>query len=96
MTPRELILSEILEERILQASRFSAEHDSCHACTDWVSLLCRHLGLAVDDEAEVTMWRYRRQLIRVAATALAALEALDLKYPTSRAVGQPPEERTAK
>jgi hypothetical protein len=96
MTPRELILSEILEERTLQESRHRRV-DPFHEASAWIALISRHAGLAIGDGAVMDdPVRFRRQMVRVASLALAAIELHDAKYPPSRAVGQPPEERTSK
>jgi hypothetical protein len=89
---RETIFREIAQERERQDSLFGGmEHDSTHSATDWVAIIIRHLGLAVDDgsPADVCLMsdhcagadpvRYRRQMVRVAAVAVAALEVFDHK-----------------
>lgn len=91
----EPIYQEITAERTRQdALHGGARHDDRHTCTDWVALLVRHLGLAIDDGKPgagtfhgpsnshslcENPARYRRQLVRVAAVAVAALEAFDRK-----------------
>lgn len=96
MTDRERILSEIREERRIQETRYSASNDDCLSGAAWVAILCRHVGLAIDDGGTRDFARFRRQMVRVAATALAAVEALDRLLPPDLAVGQPLEERTDK
>lgn len=89
---RESILAEVSAERERQDSLFGgACHDDTHSATDWVAILIRHLGLAVDDGSPAGVCfmndhcagadpaRYRRQMVRVAAVAVAALETFDRK-----------------
>lgn len=107
---RESILAEVSAERNRQDGLFGgAAHDDAHSAADWVSIIVRHLGLAVDDgsPAGVCMMndhcagadpvRYRRQLVRVAAVAVAALEVFDRKMAQSEQApallpqGRPPD-----
>ena len=88
---RKAVLQEIEAERQRQDALFGGPaHDDQHAMMDWVGILVRHLGLAVDDgmpsggatnghTACSNPARYRRQLVRVAAVSVAAIEAFDRK-----------------
>lgn len=49
--------------------------DILHSPNDWLAIVTRHLGLAANDRGTHDAARFKRQLIRVAATAIAALEA---------------------
>ena len=60
-----------------RAEGYTEAHDDAHPLTTWVALLARHAGLAMDDGGCVSVERFRRQMIRVAAVAVAAAEALD-------------------
>jgi hypothetical protein len=81
------LFQEVLDERGNQDRQYGPEHDDQHSREEWLNLLVRHLGLATDDgsgrAAEV---RYRQQLLRVAALALAALESYDRQHPPDRGV----------
>lgn len=90
--PRAGILGEVSIERDRQDSLFGgADWDDQHSATDWVSIIVRHLGLAVDDGSPAGVClltdhcagsdpvRYRRQMIRVAAIAVASVETFDRK-----------------
>lgn len=78
MTPRESVFDEIDFERMAQDAQWGgAAHDDGHTATEWVALLTRHLGLAVDDGTGAADERLRKQLVRVAALAVAAIEAQD-------------------
>lgn len=78
MALQENILREIQQERTHQdALHGGPKKDDQHTPADWVAILARHLGLAVGDAAVIDVVRYRRQLIRVAAVAVAAVESLD-------------------
>lgn len=67
----------------------------------WVGILVRHLGLAVDDGLPVggstnahsiceCPARYRRQMIRVAAVAVAAIESFDRKVESYQEIPEHP------
>jgi hypothetical protein len=94
---RTTILESILAERERQDSLWGgAEHDDKHEVRDWIVILARHLGLACYDgspsdvchKTEATgkydPARYRRELIRLAAVAVAALEAEERRSGRSR------------
>lgn len=89
---RDSIFVEVAAERARQDGLFGGpEHDDAHSATDWVAILVRHVGLAVDDGSPAGIClldnpvaghdpaRYRRQMVRVAAVAIAALETFDRK-----------------
>jgi hypothetical protein len=80
VTGRESILAEVVAERHAQeAQGYTAAWDAAHTPDRWLCLLLRHAGLGVDDGDGHDPARYRRQLVRVAALAVAALEAHDRK-----------------
>ena len=70
-----------------------AEHDDEHTRIDWIRFIAEHLGKALGGRVEVidevhwftatisgsvgAMSEFRRQMIRVAALAVAAVESLD-------------------
>ncbi len=75
---RDSIFSEITQERDAQDVLYGgAAHDDRHGPFTWIALLTRHLGLAVDDGGNDSQERFRRQMLRVAALAVAALESHD-------------------
>lgn len=91
-THREKILSEIEAERRRQDELFGgADHDSKHSLAQWLVIIMTHVGLAGWDGSpddvclpnEATRKydpeRYRKELIRVAAVAVAALEDFERK-----------------
>ncbi len=74
----EAILRSIVTERQCQDSKYGGQRcDDMHTPGCWAQILMRHLGLAFSDAAEIDPVRYRKQLIRVAATCVAAVESLD-------------------
>jgi hypothetical protein len=86
--PQEAVLAEIVLERMAQ----DAEHggpaaDDEHDCNEWLVIALRHLGLAANDEAAVDPGRFRRQMIRVSAVALAAVESFDRKAAAPKVAG---------
>lgn len=83
---RDSIFAEISLERRRQDALYGPMHDDQHSPAEWVAIACRHLGLAVDDGQPSSAAtdthglgssRFRRQMLRVAAVAIAALEALE-------------------
>lgn len=74
------ILEEIDAERLAQDRQWGGpSHDDGHNCNDWIAIMVRHLGLAASDEGAECGERFRRQLIRMAALAIAATESFDRK-----------------
>lgn len=78
------VANEVVVERIRQreAESWSEDHDDLHTVNDWVALIVRYSGRAMDaaEMADVSMlYRpvYRRRLVQVAAIAVAAVESLD-------------------
>ena len=63
------------------------DHDDLHHYNDWTAILVRHLGLAAGDEAEVDEARWRKQMIRIAALACAAVESHDRREERKRTAG---------
>jgi hypothetical protein len=86
------IVAEVIGERERQDAQWGGpEHDDRHLANDWVAIIVRHLGLAADDAAATDPERFRRQLVRVAAVAVAALESFD-RTRRPKAAGHVPEE----
>jgi hypothetical protein len=74
----ERVLSEVRQERAMQDSLWGGPaHDDLHTPAGWMAVLCRHLGLAADDAGGIDPARFRRQMVRVAALAVAAVESRD-------------------
>lgn len=81
---REAIYGEIATEREAQDARYGGEgHDDQHTFNDWIVLCCRYAskaaaypacseGRTVEDSK-----RFRANMIRVAALAVAAVEYVD-------------------
>jgi len=88
MNNRQLILSEIEAERQAQDREHGGPaHDDTHTCNDWLAILVRHLGLAGSDEAVIDPVRFRRQMIRVGALAVAIVESFDRKAGQPKVAG---------
>lgn len=80
-TERELVFDEIIRERMSQdAEHGGPPHDDSLSENEWIAILARHVGLAAGDKAEVNAARFRRQMIRVAACAVAAVESFDRRH----------------
>lgn len=87
----ERVLKEIRGERARQFAEWgwqpnngdrdlvAHEHDDQHAPGDWTRFIVRHLGRAEQGIEDGDRYRYRDQLLRVAALAVAAIESFDRK-----------------
>jgi hypothetical protein len=90
VSERDGIFAEIDQERKTQDELWGgSDFDGRHRPNDWIAILCRQLGLAASDGGKIDVYRYRRQLVRLASTAVAALESLDRQT----VVGPGPEQR---
>lgn len=73
---REKIFEEIDAERRAQDKKWGgAEHDDRHGSYDWIAYVTRHTGLAVCRPWDPSV--FRKQMLRVAALAVAAIEWVD-------------------
>lgn len=69
------IFQEIREERQAQDAKWGGpDHDDQHVPNDWIAFIGRHAGMA---SYGVTDSTFRKQMKRVAALAVAAIEAYD-------------------
>lgn len=85
---QESILDEVRQERALQDRLFGgADHDDRHMPNEWIAILTRHLGLAAGDAADIDPARFRRQMVRIAALGVAAVEAMDRRGKVAGATG---------
>ena len=89
------ILGEVEDERQVQDMRWGGQdHDDGHTAAEWVALVARHLGLSFNDGAgEIDRVRFRRQMLRVAALAVACVEAIDRQAGVEHGGGCPFESR---
>lgn len=86
------IYDEIKEERTRQREEWGgADHDIKHNTHDWIAFIAKHLGKAVMWPFDKKVYRY--QLIRVAALAVAAVEAFDLLMSMEDNIYNDPERR---
>jgi hypothetical protein len=77
---REKIFEEIDVERRAQDEKWGgADHDDRHGSYDWIAFIARHTGLAVCRPWDPAV--FRRQMVRVAALAVAAVEWVDRAGP---------------
>jgi hypothetical protein len=75
----ENIFNAIIDERHRQDEKWGGpDHDDKHSYGDWIIYLVQHLAKA---SLAVSRQRYRYQLVRIAALAVAAIESFDRKYP---------------
>ena len=69
---------EVNAERTRQRVQWGDDHDQRHNAHDWIALITEHAGRALEaHHRNAYSPAYRQQLIRVAALAVAAVEALD-------------------
>jgi hypothetical protein len=79
---RQALLLEIVSERMRQEAKWGTKHDDEHDWEEWAQLLFRLIEeadntlLGPEDDLSATP-RWRKHMIEVAATALAAVEAYD-------------------
>jgi hypothetical protein len=72
--PQSKIINQIIEERKQQDERFGGlSHDKKHSTSDWNRYIMKHLGRWATEKGQDK----RYAMVRVAALALAALEAYD-------------------
>ena len=72
------VYDEILRERNRQDRKWGGpDHDDQHSPADWISYLAKHIGKAVAWPFDAAL--FHRQMVRVAALAVAAIEVLDRK-----------------
>lgn len=79
MTQTEQALTEVEKERGHQDTQWGGpEHDDTHAPRDWIAILGKHFGrLERNWDEPKAIAHFRRQLIKVAAVAVAAVEWCD-------------------
>lgn len=72
------IANDVLQECQRQDEKWGGpEHDDQHTDREWTAIVAEHLGRAGYAISEDDAVGYRRQMVRVAALAVAALEAFD-------------------
>lgn len=82
------IFSEVETERQCQDSLHGGPpKDDLRSEQEWISIAVRHLGLASGDEGVIDPERFRKQMIRVAALCVAAVESVDRKQGKSYEAG---------
>lgn len=70
------VMLEICDERTRQDAKWGGpEHDAQHSPLTWAALVTRHAMRAADGSG--TLPTFRKQMVRAAALALAAIEACD-------------------
>lgn len=74
----ETIYEEVYDERIKQDAKWGVRHDDQYDnSNDWVGLIVKHAGRAVFQKRPT----FRKQMIHVAALAIAAIEWCDRRGP---------------
>jgi hypothetical protein len=74
------IWEEVLKERSRQSTKYGGNaHDDGHSVNDWVAYIAYHAGLA-SYKAD-----FRKQMVRVAALAVAAIECFDRRAKKDKA-----------
>lgn len=76
------IFDEIVRERMAQDKKWGGPaHDDTHLESDWWDYIARHNDRALENDSTE---QFRKQMIRVAALAVAAIESHDRKREPSR------------
>jgi hypothetical protein len=78
---RQEVYALIDAERDAQDRQWGEAYDDRNTPTEWCALMCRSLGLAFDEGRGHDPKRFRKQLVRVAALCVAALESQARKEP---------------
>ena len=72
------IFDEIAAERVAQDKKWGgAEHDDRHLPRDWLYFITKHAVAALVDGQGFSVIHWRRQMVRVAALAIAAAESAE-------------------
>jgi len=66
----------------IEEEGFGPAHDAENTCNDWVAYICAYAGRGVDcyanqRECSSMYDHFRKQMVKVAALAVAAVEAVD-------------------
>ena len=76
------ILQEIETERLHQiAEGYTTDKDAKVTSQGWLVTIIRHLGLGCNDGGSITGKRWRKQLLRVGALIVAAIQSYDANNP---------------
>lgn len=88
---RREILAQIHNERENQDDKWGgADHDDRHKPGDWTRFIVRQLG-AAEEGIDVHDWDlWRKQMVQVAALAVAALETIDRERAVQATKGDDP------
>ncbi len=74
---RDRLFGQIESERYRQDRKYGAQHDSLHVPLDWARIIC-DLAIKAAEEDQSAPWSEtvaEREIIKVAATAIAWIEA---------------------
>jgi len=75
------VVGEVIQERERQNIEWVEQN---HMPTVWLAMLMEEVGEAAKAICEIKLRNYRRELIQVAAVAIAAVESLDRKAQKKR------------
>jgi hypothetical protein len=73
------LLERLKNERLAQVVQHSLAEDDAKTPEQWIAVISRHVGLAVDDGGHVSTERFERQIIRIGSLCLAVLESMERK-----------------
>jgi hypothetical protein len=71
------VFQEIIDERGRQNNRYGLDHDDQLLAAGWGVVLAKHVGRVAESALDSDPLAFRRSLVRVAAVAVAAVEAFD-------------------
>ena len=78
------VLAEVQAERYRQEGKWGTEQDDRNNPLDWHEVLSDYIGWARRMLCMGSIAKGRRRLIQVAAIAVAAVEALDRRFPNAK------------
>ena len=73
------ILAQVRDERVWQKEKWGDEHDQGHELDDWLRFIDKRMHKLHDQDGILTSARRRVLFVKIAALAIAALEALEAR-----------------
>jgi len=73
------LLEEVAKERVWQKDRWGDEHDQGHELDDWMRFIDQRLHALHEQDGILTSTRRRLLFVKIAALAIAAVEALEAR-----------------
>lgn len=77
LSPRQNIFNDIHAERNYQDEKWGKKFDNKNTANDWIAYLTKETGHAVQYVKPFDKHAFRKALVKVASTAVAAIETLE-------------------